>query len=169
MNGTLPLSQIFVAGLAVSVPLSPVLEERLVASWEAGRAAWPEVALPAPDFVKHLAACASRGPAEDDIDGDGLIDREARSAAVIDRLVGGVNAGDLYLACACACGVPEAVAIFDQTFLCRVPAFLAHMRQTPSSLDEVRQTIRVQLLVGTNKRGPGIAAYSGRGLLVNWV
>ena len=80
-----------------------------------------------------------------------------------------LHADDLYLACACATGVPGAVEAFDRQFLgSDLDRALARITSSPPVVEEVRQQLRVKLFVG--EAGPGkIADYSGRGPLAGWV
>jgi RNA polymerase sigma-70 factor (ECF subfamily) len=78
------------------------------------------------------------------------------------------HAADLYLACGCLLGIPEAVKIFDATLGIEVSAALHHMHLQSSAIDEVWQTTREKLLVGGAGRAPRIAEYSGRGTLRGW-
>lgn len=77
------------------------------------------------------------------------------------------HAADLYLACGCMLGIPEAVRIFETT-LTEIAAALHHMHLQPSVLDEVCQMTREKLLVGEAGRPPRIAEYTGRGTLRGW-
>jgi RNA polymerase sigma-70 factor (ECF subfamily) len=126
------------------------LEAALVAALEAGRSTWPEVALDPRDFVAHLAG---RLPEAPDL------------AAAI----GALHAADLYLACACARGEPRALACFDQHFLAAVGRSWGGRHRLADFADEVRQALRVRLLVAGDGGPPRIAGYSGRGPLVAWV
>jgi RNA polymerase sigma-70 factor (ECF subfamily) len=109
----------------------------------AGRAALPEVVVDEPELARHLEA------------------------------LGGVDdlrhAADLYLACACALGHPQALAAFERTQLSRVPSYVARVDATPSFADEVTQLVRTRLLVAEPGRRPRIADYSARGALGGWV
>ena len=116
--------------------------ERLIAR---GRAAWPALALP---------DAAVRGHFADKLDG-------AASIAL--------GAEDLFLACGCALGDAAALAAFDEHILQKVPLFLARMKPAPSLVDEVKQTLRVRLLVAADGEAPRIAEYSGRGSLEGWL
>ncbi|HEU4533913.1 MAG TPA: sigma factor-like helix-turn-helix DNA-binding protein [Polyangiaceae bacterium] len=111
-----------------------------------GRSAWPGVDLAAPDFERHLAPR---------LGGEGA--------------PGELCVEDLYLACACALGDPAAVAAFERHFLSRVSLFLSRMRPEPSLVDEVKQALRVRLLVAPAGSPPKIAEYSGRGSLQSWL
>jgi RNA polymerase sigma-70 factor, ECF subfamily len=126
------------------------LEQILGALVERGRAAWPELSLPAPLFVRHLAGHAARGDAEP-------------------ASLSGLCAEDLYLACACAHGTPGAAAAFERHLLARVPGFLTRMAPSPVFVDEVEQELRIKLLVPAPGAAPKIAEYSGRGALASWL
>jgi RNA polymerase sigma-70 factor, ECF subfamily len=78
------------------------------------------------------------------------------------------NAADLYLACGCALGIPQAVRIFEATLGTEIASALRHMHLQPSALDEVCQMTREKLLVGGAGRAPRIAEYTGRGTLRGW-
>ena len=77
------------------------------------------------------------------------------------------HAADLYLACGCVLGIPEAVRIFE-AMLTESAAALHHLRLQPSALDEVCQMTREKLLVGGAGHAPRIAEYNGRGTLRGW-
>ena len=115
-----------------------------------GGTAWPDVALPAPVFVRHLASHAARGGSA----------QQALSELCVE---------DLYLACSCAHGAPRATAAFERHFLSRVPGFLARIEASPTFVDDIKQELRVKLLVPTPGAAPKIAEYSGRGSLTSWL
>lgn len=125
------------------------LEALLETLWQGGQRAWPEFALPAPAFIQHLAARAPPGDAR--------------------RFLAVVAGSDLYLACACAQGLPAALAALDRTILARVPSFIARVSADPSFIDEVRQHLRERLLLATPGAAPKIAEYSGAGALQAFV
>jgi RNA polymerase sigma-70 factor, ECF subfamily len=77
------------------------------------------------------------------------------------------HAADLYLACGCMLGIPEAVRTFE-AMLTEVAAALHHMHLQRSALDEVCQMTREKLLVAEAGRAPRIAEYTGRGTLRGW-
>ena len=109
---------------------------------DAGREAWPSVALPPEAFVRYLAA-------------RGMLDA--------------AHPADLYLACACAERAPGAVEAFEAAYMGRVGGYLVKMRPTRPFLDDVRQTLREKLLVGRDGAPPRIAEYDGRGALASWL
>jgi RNA polymerase sigma-70 factor (ECF subfamily) len=110
-----------------------------------GRAAWPEVAIPAPIIAAHFAA---------------KLGQHAGAS---------LHAEDLYLACACALGVEPALVAFDERYLSQVKVFLGRMKPTPTLIDDVQQALRVRLLVAREGAVPRIAEYGGRGSLTSWV
>jgi RNA polymerase sigma-70 factor (ECF subfamily) len=111
-------------------------------AYQAGRAAWPALAL---DAARFAAFTAARG-----------LGAERVEAA----------AGDLYLACACLHGVPGALETFDRQILSRLPSLVARLGPTAEQLDELMQVLRAKLFTGA---APRIGEYSGRGSLVAWL
>jgi RNA polymerase sigma-70 factor (ECF subfamily) len=75
---------------------------------------------------------------------------------------------DLYLACACSRGEPEAVAAFEEHCLRPLDRVLGKMRIGADASADVKQDVRVRVLVG-NGRPPAIADFTGRGDLRGWV
>jgi len=116
---------------------------------DSGRAAWPDVAVSAEDLAESLARLQQRDgrPAEDRLD----------------------HASDLYLACACAAGDRCALAAFDAHVLTRVDAFVARINPSSEFAAEVRQRLRVRLLVADGGATPRIGDYAGQGALGAWV
>jgi RNA polymerase sigma-70 factor, ECF subfamily len=127
----------------------PDLEDRLAAMFDAGRAAFPDVRLDAPTYLRHLAV---------------ILDTPDRPVT-LDAL----QAADLYLACACAHGEPNAVAIFERDFITTLDAPLRATGLDAHAVDDVRQRVREQLLVVSDEHVPGIASYRGRGQLRSWL
>jgi len=77
-------------------------------------------------------------------------------------------AGDLAIAGACTAQEPTAHAAFDAV-LTEVDAAGASTRAGKDLIDEVKQLLRVQLLVRREGKPPGIAGYKGKGPLRGWV
>ena len=71
-------------------------------------------------------------------------------------------------AAACAAQEPTAHAAFDGV-LTEVDAAGASTRSPQDLIDDVKQLIRVQLLVPREGKPPGIAGYRGKGPLRGWV
>lgn len=126
--------------------------------YETGRGAWPEVALDEAVFGEHVSTLL-----------------EAQAALVSDPTVEAtleeLHPADLYLACACARGDPQALAIFDDRLLARIVGHLARWETSADFRAELAQVVRERLLVGDAGKGtlPRIAHYSGRGSLSGWV
>jgi RNA polymerase sigma-70 factor (ECF subfamily) len=115
--------------------------------FDAGRAAFPDVTLDAPSYMRHLAR---------------IVDENE------DSTLSTLHASDLYLACACALGDPAAVAILERDFISTLEAPLRSTGLDRDGADDVRQRVREMLLVGKDDV-PGIATYRGRGQLRSWM
>lgn len=122
--------------------------ERLISDgFEAARRDWPGVSVPAEAFAEYVRArwsASSTAPSTE-------------------------RAQDLYLAFACARGVPEAIEIFESDLLARVAPAVHAMKQGPDFVDEVMQQAREQLLVRPEDGRPRIEEYAGLGQLRRWV
>jgi RNA polymerase sigma-70 factor, ECF subfamily len=77
-------------------------------------------------------------------------------------------AADLALAAACAAQEPSAHAAFDEV-LSEVDAAGAATGAQKDQIEEVKQLLRVQLLVPKEGKPAGIAGYRGRGPLRGWL
>lgn len=79
---------------------------------------------------------------------------------------------DVVLAMACATNDATAIAYFDRLWIEKIPAMLSKVERDPMVLDEVKQRVRVRVLIGGGDDGsesPRIAEYAGRGSLASWV
>jgi RNA polymerase sigma-70 factor, ECF subfamily len=123
------------------------LEDELRSVVEAGRSAWPDVALDETTFVRFLAERTGG-------------DRSALRS---------LHIADSYVACACREGLEPAIRSFSRVYLSRVPEFLARMRPTGDFSEEVRQILSEKLLVPREGSPPKIGDYSGRGSLSAWL
>jgi RNA polymerase sigma-70 factor (ECF subfamily) len=125
------------------------LEERLGRGLSSARAAWPGVELDGARFAAHLARhLPADSPAE-----------------AVEQL----HLADLYLACACAEGLPLAHAAFEARVLPEVHVAVSRLKLPPSSMDEVRQLVRQKMLVPGPDTPARLAAYPGTGPLSGWV
>jgi len=113
------------------------------------RAQWPAIPLEDADYVLHLASLL---PAQCDV-GEALAAMEA---------------ADVYLACACCLGVASAVSTFDAALVAPCRAVVAGASDVIDR-DEFLQRLRERLLVAPKGKRSRLAAFSGRGKLVNWV
>jgi RNA polymerase sigma-70 factor (ECF subfamily) len=123
------------------------LDRALASAYERARTAWPTIAMPETRFAEHLAKALRDAP--------GLVD-------ALDQL----EAGDLYLALACALGDAAAIAAFDQSYVAPLRGPLARMGLDTSGIDDTLQTMRQELLADGD---PRILNYSGRGPLRAWL
>jgi RNA polymerase sigma-70 factor, ECF subfamily len=136
---------------ASSVHAAPAdLGDRLLAMLLAARATHPRIHLDDQRFVRHLA-------------------RHLPDGAALDAWLGSICADDLYLACACADGIPAALEALDRQHLSQVGRYLTALRPTPDFVDDVAQAVREHLLVGAGGHTPRIARYSGSGPLGGWL
>jgi RNA polymerase sigma-70 factor (ECF subfamily) len=114
----------------------------------AGQAAWPAFTLSTEEFAAYVRARWT----------------DAALAEDGERLLS--NAADLFLACACARGLPAALDAFEQAHLAQLAGYIARVGCDAQSLDELRQMLRTRLFA------PGkmeIEEYTGRGPLGAWV
>ena len=127
-----------------------VLEAALQRALADARAAWPTVSLAPGAWMRALGEIAPR-------------------PTVVEHPLGEILAADHYLACACAAGISEAVAICD-AILVREAGFAADGTRMHASLrDEATQLVRTQLLVPRADKPPAIGDYAGRGALRSWL
>jgi RNA polymerase sigma-70 factor (ECF subfamily) len=116
----------------------------------AGRAAWPGVALADEAIAARLAA-------------------RLRDDAELRAAPGGApeHDADVYLAIALAGGDPGAVRAFEDRFVPLIDHALRRLRLPAATVDELKQRLRFDLLVGDG--APKIADYAGRGELAGWL
>jgi RNA polymerase sigma-70 factor (ECF subfamily) len=115
--------------------------DALRAMLDEGRKAWPSVELEREVFEKYLQELPPSSTDRSDL-----------------------HAADLYLACACSHGDPQALAEFERGYLSAVPAFLARAKPSPTFVDDVMQQLRERLFVEGK-----VKQYSGRGALGGWL
>jgi RNA polymerase sigma-70 factor (ECF subfamily) len=126
--------------------LEPALA-RVVAE---ARAAWPAVKVDPAEFLAYLAP---RLPAGEDV------------LAALAR----VQAADLFLACGCTRGDDAALAAFERHFIAPLASYLNRAEALAAFTDEVKQAVRVRLLVSDQGVLPRIATYRGQGPLTLWL
>jgi RNA polymerase sigma-70 factor (ECF subfamily) len=115
-----------------------------------GKAAWPDVMLEGPVFVRYVADRLPRG---------------AAPTAALAR----VDAEGLYLACACAGRQAKAVECFISTLGPDVDRALARMGiDLPQREDLVSTLYQIFLFGNGADRPPLITSYTGRGSLSSW-
>lgn len=116
--------------------------ERVIAR---ARAAWPDIHVDGDQFAQFLG-----------------------SRIRLEELAN-ARAEDLWIACACACGVPLALAAVEARYLPDVDAALTKMRISKDRVDEVKQGLRKLLFVGDGESPPRIGDYRGSGDLRAWM
>jgi RNA polymerase sigma-70 factor (ECF subfamily) len=126
------------------------LGNRLAAMLAAARQEHPRIPLDPAVFVRHLA-------------------RHRPGDLPLDEWLGAVRAGDLFLACASAEGVPTAIAALDEQYREQVGSFLGSLRPTAAFIEDVAQAVRERVLVGAEGSPPRIVEYGGRGALLAWM
>jgi RNA polymerase sigma-70 factor (ECF subfamily) len=114
--------------------------------FDLGRAAWPALDLPFEAFQRYFLkhATAAELPLED-------------------------HAGDMYLACACACGDPRSFVALEGLCAGVVARAVKSIDSSPVFVEEVLQTTRERLLVGEHGEPGKIAQYAGRASLASWL
>jgi RNA polymerase sigma-70 factor (ECF subfamily) len=132
----------------------PDLDRRLWTIVAEGRSAWPDFSIDALEVVAFVAARIT--------------------SDLADAALDGLRPADLYLACACAKQLPQAIAAFDRDYMREVDIALARMRIGPPRLADVKQLVRQRLFVGGGTAGAPTSAgkiseYGGRGDLRRWV
>jgi RNA polymerase sigma-70 factor len=130
-----------------------VLGSLLERTVESARAQWPGVELSTALFVRHLAERLPEVPPE----------------SSLETLLEQLSLSELYLACACLHGIPEAITAFERHYLVKLPGLLGYLRQPAATIDDVCQLARVKILVHTPEGPPRINDYTGRGALMSWV
>jgi RNA polymerase sigma-70 factor (ECF subfamily) len=126
------------------------LQTALITFWEKGHAAWPELSL-APNTLA------------------GYLGERAPKDQVSPEWLNKTHAEDLFLACACLGGSPQALRAFDETVLSNLGIYLKRLSPTPEVIAETRQLLMEKLFVGIGGQPPRIAQYSGEGRLAHWV
>jgi RNA polymerase sigma-70 factor (ECF subfamily) len=132
--------------------LAPASRPVVATAWQAmldtARTTWPDVRIEPTRIVDFIA--------------------QRLAGADVAAALATAPAADLVLAAACAEQEPTAHAAFD-TVLTEVDAAGASTRSPRDLVDDVKQLIRMQLLVAKDGKPPGITGYRGKGPLRGWV
>lgn len=142
-----------VAGVSPSVRAT--LEQgglgaRLIGELAAARARWPEATLTDAAFASALAT---------------RLDVQKDVTTALARL----RIEDLFLSQWCATGDARAISAFEHIHRADLDAVLVRFRRLAVTAEELRQTLRIKLFVGSETRAPRIADYAGFGFLQNWL
>jgi len=119
------------------------VNERATQAYEAGKAAWPGVALDPERFATHLETVDPTGASK--------------------------FGSDLFLAAACLARETTALALFDKEVLMSARGAIGAIDATGALIDEAMQRLRTAMLVGEGDGGPRLLQYAGRGPLRAWV
>jgi RNA polymerase sigma-70 factor (ECF subfamily) len=114
------------------------------------RAAHPGIGLEEGRFLGHVAA---RLPPD----------------RPLDQALAAVRPSDLYLAAACALGIPAALAAFDRGCLAPLAGALARLAPPGTDGDDLAQLVRARLLAPDAQGRRRITEYAGVGSLRRWV
>lgn len=122
------------------------LQDQLAGMVSQAVATWPDVELTPLDFAQHVAA---------------HLQPDVRPSSL--------DASGLFLAAACARGQPKALQALNRILVAMAQRVLPSVHPSPAFHDEVLQTVRVKLLVGSESSAPRIASYAGTGPLEGWL
>jgi RNA polymerase sigma-70 factor (ECF subfamily) len=142
---------------------SPALKAALADAVALGQAAWPRVALDPAAFARHIG-CVLDVDTSAARDAAGVVSGAAASAGVA-----ALHIGDLFLACAAARGMPQAIAELDARYIKPLPFILGGTGALAGDADSVCSILRERLVVGEGGQPPRIASYGGRGPLGAWI
>jgi RNA polymerase sigma-70 factor, ECF subfamily len=117
--------------------------EAVRAAYDAGRVAWPDIAVELERFTSHVAGATPEALAR--------------------------HGADLYLACGCALADAKALRAFDDEIIVPAARAVRSIDDAPAFADEVCQRLRASLLVGDGESRARIVDYAGRGPLRAWV
>jgi RNA polymerase sigma-70 factor (ECF subfamily) len=133
------------------------------------RAAAPTVPSPsAVDLHAYVAAARTSWPAFVELSDEALVQHAA--ARCDDKgLSPAQHAGDRLLALGCLERLPAALAAFEQLYGELITRVLRHRGAAPAEADDVAQTVRERLLLGSAESPAQLAGYRGAGPLRSWV
>lgn len=112
---------------------------------QTAREAWPQVNVDPDAFAAYAAACASEG---------------GKLPAYL---------ADLYLAFGALRGDPHALRALDGNILPQVDSAVRRIDSSSQFVDDVRQTLRIRMLIGSDNEPPRIGTYAGKGPLAGWL
>lgn len=117
--------------------------------FRAAHTQWPSTWINAPRFERHIAE---------------RIGAEEEHALVVEQLKS-LHAADLYLACACSEGNPDATRAFAETYFDDISLIKRRFPNVSSGADDIRQDLSIKLFVAP---APKVLQYSGKGELRGW-
>ena len=138
------------AGRELSAEEREVVARRIDAALAEAREHCPRIGVSDADLARYA--------------GERLADEEDPVAALEQRYL-----AELCIACGCARGDVAAIEVFERACLGALGPAIRRIDPTPELLDEVRQQMRVSMLVADGERPPRIAGYRGTGRLTSWI
>jgi RNA polymerase sigma-70 factor (ECF subfamily) len=130
---------------AAGLPRAESVASELARCYEAGRAAWPLLALDREAFERYFARHTSQTPPERPY------------------------AADMYLACACANGNDAALAALERLLAGDVALAVASIDSSRAFVQDTLQATRERLLVRVGGQPGKIGDYGGRASLKSWL
>lgn len=156
MTALQSLSKLFLEHAPVRVAMpedAREFEAQLRRAWQAGHDRWPQVALSKEDFVQHLA---------------GRLVRKFEGWPLA-QVLEAIWLEELYLACACVRGEPAAIEVLERDYLAGLAPALRGQRLSEAEAEDLCQTLRIQVLVGTAEGKPQLSGYQGQSKLWSWL
>ena len=146
------LREVFLAELPSpfrdSLAANPAVEAWLSECVRLGHATWPDLKLPADEFVRYVAS-------------------KLRASQPMPFSM--LRTTDLYLSFACLRLNPQAIAAFEAKYACQIPRALSRLKIGSAVVDDIQAELRERFFMGTSSAPPLIGDYSGRGDLGSWV
>jgi RNA polymerase sigma-70 factor (ECF subfamily) len=87
----------------------------------------------------------------------------------VEEAISEMHTADLLIACASAAGESQAIIALESTFFSRLEKLFRRPRFPAALADDVLQTLREQLFVGSEQTPPRIEGYRGQGPLSRWL
>ena len=137
-------------GRELSAEACEVVSAEIEAALREARDSCPQLGVEAADLARYVAARVA--------------DEEDPVAALDGRYL-----AELAVACGCAHGDAAAIDVFERACLGAIGPAIRRIDGAPELLDEVRQQLRVSMLVADGDRPPRIAGYRGTGRLTSWI
>jgi len=144
------LAALFLAALPAELraaEATPDLEPGLGAAWARGRDAHPGVTLATTAFAKSL--------------GERRAEREVSWREIA--------AADFYLAVACLEGNEAALRTFERTVIAPLGKRLARTSRDAPLVEAAVRNVREAMFIGTDRRRPKLAVYTGQVPLAAWI
>ncbi len=90
------------------------------------------------------------------------------AGVLLPESLAGLHVRDLYIAAACASGDSEALRYMEENIFSKLPPALVRAGNGAEDVDDILQTLREKLFVGTREADAKIRSYNGQGKLFSW-